>query len=82
LSGTGTTPARIAPKTPPENPRVEHDHGDALFAADAEPAEHIGDALGLPSADREVSWETVSVKASFLPRPSLMLRSSSQVTAL
>jgi hypothetical protein len=27
---------------------VEHDHGDALFAADAEPAQHIGDALGLP----------------------------------
>ena len=26
---------------------VEHDHGDALFAADAEPAQHVGDAAAL-----------------------------------
>ena len=27
--------------------RVEHDHRDALFAADAEPAQHVGDAAAL-----------------------------------
>ena len=26
---------------------VEHDHGDPLFAADAEPAQHVGDAAAL-----------------------------------
>jgi hypothetical protein len=26
--------------------RVEHDHRDALFAADAEPAQHVGDPAG------------------------------------
>ena len=28
--------------------RVEHDHRHALFAADAEPAQHVGDAAALP----------------------------------
>ena len=27
--------------------RVQHDHGDPLFAADAEPAQHVGDAAAL-----------------------------------
>ncbi len=48
MSGTGTMPARIAPRnTDREIRRVEHDHGDALFAADAEPAQHVGDAAAL-----------------------------------
>ena len=32
--------------------RVEHDHRHALFAADAEPAQHVGERGGSASADR------------------------------
>ena len=48
LSGTGTTPARIAPRnTDRKIDGVEHDHRHALFAADAETAQQIGDAAAL-----------------------------------
>ena len=62
--------------------RIQHDHRHALFAADAEPAQHVGGAAGLALELAIGEPETVSSKTSLLPRPSSTLRSSSQVTAL
>ena len=62
--------------------RIQHDHRHALFAADAEPTQHVGGAARLALEFAIGEPETVSSKTSLLPRPSSTLRSSSQVTAL